>query len=245
MVGNVQCAICKYLVERIKGEMLMNGVHGGIPFGNSPPLVGVPRFTAGGVTSKVNNPATMFTPPVAGAKEPAAGGAPPAAGSAGAEPPASLLEVDAQRARTGFIGKAFRKGRSLFKRFSGKLNHYAGGGMHLPVRDRTLALRHWRPAQIRYANMYDGPARAARRAQERWENQQMQNKVYSVLENICAKHMPKPFWKWCFGVIKKYERVAEGLRWGDRPALVCIHIGACTQSSYVRQGPHEVLKNFS
>jgi hypothetical protein len=207
--ANDQCVVCQYLVQRIRSEMLMNGIGGGVPFGETPPMVGLPRAAAG----DPSNPALFFTPP------PPAGGKKGAAGGEEAEGNFLELSTDAVAARPAAKPLAGTKqGR----------------------RDFRLFLRKIQPAQIRYATLVDGPMKAAKRAQQRYENQQMYTVVYQVLESICAKHVPQAFYDYCTPVVKGYQKVAEGLKTKDRPDSICVYIGACTEKSYVQNMPHSV-----
>jgi len=252
--ADTYCTICQYLVQRIRGEMLMNGIGGGLPFGQTPPLVGVPRFSAGGVRSDVMNPSALFTPPV---PAPPGGVAPPmgAAGETtflemGAEKkkgkgkpkmsPAKRLDMEFNKKISWKNDKDAAYTKGMMRKMH-KLDFMAKARIPYPRRTSRLVLRHFRPPQIRYADMYDGPLRAAKRAQERFENNQMNTVVYEQLRDICAKHVPGVFSKYCYPVLKSYQQVSEGLMYKDRPDAICMQIGGCGAKSYIRQSAHAVV----
>jgi len=265
--SNQQCVICQYLVERVRGEMLMNGIGGGIPFGNQKQMVGMPSFSPGVPGVPQTGAPVAPAAPAAGAA--AAAGAAPAAPASTAAPgngAPAFVEVEqfpershnqpqmnvmgrAVQGLDSFLGGAgavqgasnvvrdmtFRSG--AYRRML-RLDNMHMNRVPYPRRDLKLAMRHFRPPQIRYANMYDGPLRAAKRAEVRYVNNQMNSVIYEVLRDICAKHVPPAFTKYCYGILQNYQNIAQGLMFKDRPDAVCMHIGSCDAESYVRNAPH-------
>lgn len=110
---------------------------------------------------------------------------------------------------------------------------------HMPMshRQRELAIRYHRPRQMRFANLYDGPALSMKRAKDRYRNQQSFSLVYNTVEDVCTKSLSKPWYKYCGKVLRHFAKVSEGLKYNDRPDVICMHIGACGKRSYVRQVP--------
>jgi len=111
-------------------------------------------------------------------------------------------------------------------------------------RERNEDIQVYKPTQTRFSNMYDGPLRAQMRAQQRFENNQIYATVYQVVEDICTKRMPKPFFPYCGDMLRKFQVVADGLRWRDRPDAICMSLNFCGANSYIQQGAHATYKDY-
>jgi len=61
---------------------------------------------------------------------------------------------------------------------------------------------------------------------------------YDKLEAYCSTRLPESYGKYCRPVLRKFRRVSEGLRYGDRPEQICMSIGECPRKSYIRRLPH-------
>jgi hypothetical protein len=218
--GNARCVSCQYFVQRIRAEMKIHGIQGGVPFGVSPPIQGSSAAEAAGVSPSAPGPG-----------------------------PAVLLELRDQIENKPATGGKAGKAKADTK---AKDNAKAGPDAGKPQsklsvthgvytqRDRNAEMLTFRPNQVRYSDMYDGPMRAARRAQQRYENNQIYSLVFSTMEKICHSNMPKAFFKDCGAVLERYQTITEGLREGDRPDSICMSQGFCDEYSYVRTGPHAV-----
>jgi len=245
---DTQCVICQFIVQRVRGEMLMSGLNGGVPLGVSPALVGLPQ-----------GPANMGLQQAAGQQQappppPQQQQAPP-----NAAPSSTFLEVRTQpesssfgtasllqdkeelHASKGFFGNS----RGISRTTKGRLAHLKiSRDVWKLRRERNLDMLNWRPQQVRYQNLYDGPLRAQKRAQERFENNQMYATVYETVEDICTKRMPKPFYGFCGRLLSQYQKIAQGIRWRDRPDAVCMAMKMCTRQSYIRRGPHATFRDY-
>ncbi len=253
---DTQCVVCQFIVERVRAEMLLNGIGGTVPFG-----------VRGNVVSS-------------GKPEPAASsGSSSSSGSgssAGSGSSSSFLEAQSQL-DSAVVSGAFvsAKMKNQVRAKAGRAQSQAQSQaqstnpfwvptpdvlpfmphpMAPPVqrtsmmwrtkRERNEDIQIYKPTQTRYSNMYDGPMNAELRAQERFENNQIYAVVYQVVEEICTKRMPKPFFAYCGEMLRKFQNIADGLRWRDRPDAICMSLNFCSASSYIQQGPHATFKDY-
>jgi len=278
---DTRCVICQFLVQRIRAEVLINGLGGGMPFGNYKPTPTAPYNGFGPKDAPKpfsSDPGNMYAQPGSGSSSFASVGA--AVPPAGPSPQApALVETDAEADSTeqknifkkigskigGGIKKLFNKGKDMVKNaFKNMMAKpiYAPPFMPRPAqyvkemparqrseflwknkRERNSDVMVYKPTQARYSNMYEGPLRNERRAQERYENNQMYAVTFNVIDDICSKRMPKPFYAFCGEAMKEFQFVARGLRWNERPDAVCQSMNMCGPASYVQRGPHAVFRD--
>eukprot|EP01006_Ploeotia_vitrea_P066132 TRINITY_DN94392_c0_g1_i1.p1 TRINITY_DN94392_c0_g1~~TRINITY_DN94392_c0_g1_i1.p1 ORF type:complete len:349 (+),score=173.42 TRINITY_DN94392_c0_g1_i1:56-1102(+) len=221
-----QCVICQYLTERVRGEMLVQGIGGGVPFAARPDVDGMNQAGIPG----------QFTPPPS-----MESGEGAAAADAGATETSLLQVLDGLSPLApvppapGLMDKA--------KATVDAIKAHTAEPEQLPSqRDRTNEMLRYRPTQTRFANLYDGPEVAMKRAKDRFENNQMYSLVYHGIESVCTKSVPKPFYTYCGAVLQNYKDVAQGLRNKDRPDAICMRMDFCSKDSYVQRGPHAVYR---
>jgi len=109
-------------------------------------------------------------------------------------------------------------------------------------RERNADMMIYKPTQTRYSNMYEGPFRAERLAQQRYEENQLNAIVFQVVDEICSRRMPKPFYAFCGQAMEKYKFIGRGLHWHDRPDAICMQLNMCNAHSYVQRGPHTTYR---
>lgn len=218
-----KCVICQYLIELARAEMMVNGFKGGMPF------AGVPQTSGGQYPEDSADPSSFF-PEGTPARTP--------------PPPLPTSPTTPSEGQNMFLELATSQTREPQPATAEiKANENVFGIQVVPQnRDRNIGLLHFRPRQARYSRMYDGPMRADQREQERYENNQIFSVVYQVIEETCALRMPKPFYPFCQMIISNYEKIAQDLRWNDRPDSICMHLDFCSTYSYVAQGPHAVYR---
>jgi len=268
---DTKCVICQFIVQRVRAEMLLNGIGGSVPFGvNSESLTQME-----GKMEKKSEKLDSAAPP-AGLESAAAAGAASSGSEGFIETMASTSASTDSRdggifdtltgALTGQNKKVMNKEAAIMQRQLAQLGNppYYQANPSIPPfnphplppvvqrttqawrskRERNEDLQVYKPSQSRYSTMYDGPYRAELRAQERFENNQMYAIVYQVVDEICSKRMPKPFFAYCGEMMRQFQSVAEGLRWRDRPDAVCMQLNSCGPTSYVQQGPHSTYKDY-
>lgn len=265
--GDERCVICQYLVQRVNAELLLNGVNGGVPYAApGGEFESAARSAAAGNLQGGSQPGThgdpfqqSYTPPPsqqAGVTD-EQHAAEEQTGEAAAD--LELLELDARQRRVGFAsallggiatGKALSGGvegmqeADLFNQGLKKPDFLPGGKAWRTPRERHIGLMAFRPTQRRYTDMRDGPLRAAKRAEQRYEENQMFSVAYQTMEDLCTKRMPAPYYGYCGLLMKNYEKISQGLRWKDRPDSICMGMGFCAAESYVQKGPHAVYRPF-
>jgi hypothetical protein len=266
---DLMCVFCQFLVQRTRGEMLMNGIGGGIPFArNNPVLVGSMdrsrTFDTPADAFQASSPPPMRAPPPDGAQIPASGSAAARSGSSVTsllEIETSALEEEANAPKPDMKPELWgvegavpqhllqprdetSANRELAQYLAKKQVERAMGITWKTARERATDVFKFRPPQSRYANLYDGPLREARRAQDRYENLQMYSIVYQTIEDICTKKSPKAFYATCVVILRHYQEIAEGLKWKDRPDAICMEMTFCGKDSYIRKNPHAVYKDY-
>jgi len=246
-----QCVICQFVIQRVRAEMLLNGIGGSIPFGlNADTLA---RLNAGKL-----------------AAAPAGSAAMPASGSSqsSAQPASQASSLLEEQERWGGPLSALSRGAHwigdrlgitsgrrdpVYRQFPTverwephqvppPAQRTRSGWLTKRERDEDLLI--YRPTQTRYADLGAGPLTAEALAQERYENNQIYSTVYQVVEEICTKRMPKPFFAYCGGIMRRFQEVANGLRWRDRPDAICMALNFCGITSYVQSGPHSTYKDY-
>jgi len=250
-VSDSKCVICQFIVQRVRGEMLMTGLNGGVPYGLSPALVGLPQAPP--------NVSPTGAPQGPAAQGPAAGGAPGPAEAPQAGPSFIEEKDEDRKSASGFSSSSllqdkeelrtskgfFDNSRGISRSTRGRLAHMRmGPDMWRLRRERNLDMLVYRPQQVRYQNLYDGPLRAQKRAQERFENNQMYASVYETVEDICTKRMPKLYYGYCGVMLARYQKIAQGIRWRDRPDAICMALKMCGLKSYIRKGPHASFRDY-
>jgi len=142
------------------------------------------------------------------------------------------------------VGRRRRNGRSAHRpgrNAQGGRRHetVAATPLRYKVSDRLVARPRWNRFDP-YSPRHPNPAREAARAQF----EKATHLSYDRLEAYCSTRLPELFGKFCRVVLRRFRRVAEGLRYGDRPNQVCMAIKMCPNGSYVRKNPHNILKRF-
>jgi len=165
-------------------------------------------------------------------------------------PSGILLESVASAAESAMIFRPRYIGRRMRRqppRQPGNRNA-AGGRRHgtvaaTPLRykvaDRLVARPRWNrfdPFSPRHPN--------PQREQARAQFEKVTHLSYDRLEAYCSTRLPELFGKFCRVVLRRFRKVAEGLRYGDRPNQVCMAVKMCPQGSYVRKNPHNIMKRF-
>jgi hypothetical protein len=96
----------------------------------------------------------------------------------------------------------------------------------------------WHPTQTRYSDLYELARKAEQRARERFEEQLIFKSVWGVMETLCVKHMPRPFYNTCGRIMRQYRLIAHGLMRKENAADLCMTTNFCSFSSYVQTGAH-------
>ena len=203
---DTRCVVCQFLTQRIRAEVLINGLGGGMPFGNYKPTPTKPYNGFGPrKTPKPfnSNPGNMFGSQSFG----------PGFGSSAAPAMPTFVETDSASSKRG-IGSFIKKGFNAVKKgvvgmaksFIANMNAkpiYTPPYMPRPSlyvkpmpnparaeflwknkRERNADMVVYKPTQSRYSNMYEGPLRNERRAQERYENNQMYADTFNDIDDI-------------------------------------------------------------
>lgn len=144
-----------------------------------------------------------------------------------------------RRGGRGRRGPRRMRSRRYYKKGPARHATVAATPYRYKVSDRLVARPRWNrfdPFSPRHPN----PQREAARAQF----DKATHLSYDRLEAYCSTRLPELFGKFCRVVLRRFRKVAEGLRYGDRPNQVCMAIKMCPRGSYVRKSPHNVLKRF-
>jgi hypothetical protein len=64
------------------------------------------------------------------------------------------------------------------------------------------------------------------------------NWAFQALQALCATRVPGRFMPACKIVLQEFHSVQQSLAYNDRPDVICLRIGACSQKSYVTTQPH-------
>jgi len=159
--------------------------------------------------------------------------------------PSGILLESVASAESEAVFRPRSMGRRRFGRggrnISGGRRHATVGATPLryKVSDRLVARPRWNRFDP-YSPRHPNPQRELARAQF----EKVTHLSYDRLEAYCSTRLPELFGKFCRVVLRRFRKVAEGLRYGDRPNQVCMAVKMCPQGSYVRKNPHNIMKRF-